>query len=138
MKKSPEYRVWSHLRGRCNNETDARYDNWGGRGIAVCPEWDSFEQFYADMGPRPVGTTIDRKDNSKGYSKENCRWATHTEQTRNRRCSWYIPTAQGMFSTKEYSEHYGLSYHMVRAWVQRRKIFAIQPFAGEPSWSQLR
>lgn len=53
--------------------------------VAVCFEWESFEAFLADMGERPAGTTLDRKDGTKGYSKDNCRWATATEQARNRK-----------------------------------------------------
>lgn len=67
------------------------YERYGGKGIKVCQEWlDSFEKFLEDMGERPLGKTLDRKDSSKGYFKENCRWSTPNEQARNRKSNVFI------------------------------------------------
>ena len=84
---SPEYRVWAALKDRCLNPKDKGYYRYGGRGISVCEDWKtSFACFLADMGPRPSSEhSIERVDNSKGYSPSNCVWATATRQTRNTR-----------------------------------------------------
>jgi hypothetical protein len=79
---SPEYTVWAGMHARCRDATNQVY---GGGGVRVCSRWRSFGAFLADMGPRPPGSTLDRRDNSKGYSPDNCRWATTKQQARNRR-----------------------------------------------------
>jgi hypothetical protein len=71
---------------RCTNTNNKKYIHYGNRGINVCDEWlDSFESFYTDMGEQPEGLQIDRIDNNKGYSKENCRWTTSSVNQKNRR-----------------------------------------------------
>ncbi len=87
-----EYSTWSKLKRRCTNPLDKYYKDYGGRGITVCNEWlDSFEQFYEDMGPRPGKKySLDRINNNNGYYKENCRWATQSQQMRNTRTTHNI------------------------------------------------
>ncbi len=83
---SSTYRAWAGLLQRCNNKNNHAYSYYGRRGIKVCKRWvNSFESFLADMGKRPEGLTLDRIDNSKGYNKANCRWATWDVQNNNRR-----------------------------------------------------
>jgi len=92
MSNTTEYEIWASMKQRCLNNNDAAYKNYGGRGITICQEWiDSFETFYLDMGDRPKGRSIDRKNNNGPYCKENCRWGTRSEQTRNSRRSTVTP-----------------------------------------------
>lgn len=83
--QSKEYTAWRDMLHRCNNSNNPSYHNYGGRGIKVCRRWLSFESFYADMGECPPGLTLDRDDESRGYSKGNCSWATWETQGRHKR-----------------------------------------------------
>jgi hypothetical protein len=82
---SRTYASWTAMLSRCTNENHHAWDRYGGAGIGVCEEWRSFDNFLADMGERPPGTSIDRIDGTKGYEASNCRWATRSEQNKNRR-----------------------------------------------------
>lgn len=84
--RNTTYRIWQSMKTRCRNQNHPSYKHYGARGIDCCDEWfNSYDAFLADMGPRPEGLSLDRKDNSKGYCKENCRWATKCEQAGNTR-----------------------------------------------------
>jgi hypothetical protein len=108
--RSKEYQAWSHAIQRCYNQNDPHYDDYGGRGIYVCDRWkSSFENFLADMGFAPSKShSIDRIDNDKGYTPDNCRWALPTTQLSNRRSNIFI-------------EFDGLRLHIAE-WARRRNI----------------
>lgn len=85
---TPTYVVWEAIQQRCLNPNNPAYPQYGGRGITVCQRWlgrPGFQNFLADMGERPGGTSIDRIDNEGNYQPDNCRWATPVEQRANQR-----------------------------------------------------
>ena len=89
MSKTRTYRSWEAMKRRCLSPKATRYEDWGGRGITVCKKWMKFENFYKDMGNRPKNKTLDRKDNNLKYCKSNCRWASSSDQAKNRRKKRY-------------------------------------------------
>lgn len=111
MYGTPEYTAWANMLYRCNTPTARNYALYGGRGITVCPEWHQFEAFYADMGLRPsMRHSLDRIDNAKGYSPENCRWATAREQTNNRRCTRRVSFNGIVRPLSEWADELGVPY----------------------------
>lgn len=102
-----EYFAWRDMRRRCRDPKDASYASYGGRGISVCSEWESYDQFYEDMGECPEGLTLDRIDVNGNYSKENCRWATWKEQHNNQRRNVIVATGETL---SEYCERTGAKY----------------------------
>lgn len=104
------YSRWQGMLERCNNKNSQAYKRYGGRGITICDRWLSFENFYEDMGDPPDGMSLDRIDNDKGYSKDNCRWASKTEQIRNRSTSKILTFNGETKSIKEWADSYGIRY----------------------------
>lgn len=90
MSDTALYRAWQSMLDRCRNPNSDAWPNYGGRGIKVARRWLKFENFYADMGDRPHGCELDRRDNSKGYSKANCRWVPRKVNARNTRSNKHV------------------------------------------------
>lgn len=106
-----EYNAWRGARSRCYCTSDPKYNYYGGRGISMCPEWDSFQQFLADMGPRPSAKhSLDRIDTNGPYSPTNCRWATAKEQIRNRRNTVFVEHKGSQVTLGELAERTGIGY----------------------------
>lgn len=84
------YAAWSTMIRRCEDPNAEGYERYGGRGITVCERWHDFAAFYADMGPRPAGHSIERERNGGNYEPGNCRWATRMEQMKNTRSNVHI------------------------------------------------
>lgn len=107
------YSSWAAMLFRCLNPKSSAYKNYGGRGITVCDRWLDVENFIADMGERPAGLSLERKDVNQGYCKDNCVWADAKAQARNRR-STNLVTFRGKNATlTEHCEDAGLRYDTV-------------------------
>jgi hypothetical protein len=102
------YSTWKNMRQRCNNPNNQDYHSYGGRGISVCKEWNNFATFKKDMEGKTQGLTIERIDTNKGYSKENCRWASTLEQARNKRTNKPITHNGKTMLLSEWSQLLGI------------------------------
>lgn len=117
------YRSWSSMLRRCQNVRAANYNDYGGRGITVCEEWQKFENFLADLGERPEGHTLDRINNELGYFKSNCRWATDEQQCLNRRSSRRIEIDGITMTVTEWSKMPGaMSRHQIFKRLDRKGL----------------
>jgi hypothetical protein len=116
MRSAPEYWAWAAMKGRCLNQNNPARSYYLDRGITVCPEWlDSFEQFYADMGPRPSPRhSIDRIDNDRGYAPQNCRWALPREQNLNKRTNFRLTHDGLTLCVTEWEQRLGSARGTVR------------------------
>lgn len=108
------YRCWANMLSRCRNKNYFRYKDYGGRGITVCERWVKFENFLDDMGDAPKKLSLDRIDNSKGYSKENCRWATTKTQARNNRANVHITYMGKDYLLTDLSKEIGVSIDTIK------------------------
>lgn len=113
-KETVEYRSWKHMKHRCTNSNDKRWEDYGGRKIKVCKRWlNSFSNFLTDMGECPRGRSLDRKNNNKNYCKSNCRWAKPEQQQRNKRNNRYVPYKGESWLFIELCEKFHMPYNIV-------------------------
>jgi len=103
------YWVWNAMLDRCTNKNNKKYGRYGGRGISVCREWFDFRNFLEDMGECPETLTLDRINNSEGYSKGNCRWATVGEQNRNHSRNRHLTFKGRTQVLTAWAQEYGIS-----------------------------
>lgn len=113
--KSLTYKCWRSMMQRCYREKDNNYLRYGAKGITVCERWHDFVNFLADMGEVPEGLTIDRKDSKGNYEPDNCRWATQTEQVRNRSITVMLEFNGKVKPMAEWAEIIGINYNCLRA-----------------------
>ena len=121
MTKSHEYKTWAGMLSRCYNKNNTNYHNYGQRGITVCDEWiGSFELFFVDMGKKPNSNySIERIENNKGYSPDNCKWATAYEQANNKRNNHLITINGVEKNLTQWSLEFEIGTHII---YQRLKI----------------
>lgn len=117
-----EYRAWGHMKDRCYNNKSKSYHNYGKRGIDVCSEWrESFAVFFFDMGYCPKGHTLERIDNEKGYSFDNCKWATWKEQEANKRTNVVVKHNGQVHLMKDWSRILNIPLSTLRGRYKRHK-----------------
>lgn len=115
-KKTRLYRIWLNMKNRCHNPRTPRFKDYGGRGITVCDEWkDNFQAFYdwAMANGYSDDLTIDRKDNDKGYSPDNCRWTTNLIQGNNSRHNHTVTYQGKTQSLSDWARTLGVSFHLL-------------------------
>jgi hypothetical protein len=120
------YDVWTQMQKRCDDDRNPSFKDYGGRGIFVCESWRSFDQFIADMGPRPVGAVMDRIDNDGPYIPGNCRWTNRIVSSGNRRNCLYVERNGERVALKTYMRAAGMiaDYRMVAKRIQKGMAIA--------------
>ena len=120
--RNPKWRAycsWAGMKSRCTNPNNKQFADWGGRGITYDPRWESFDNFFADMGERPAGTMLERSDNDGPYCKANCRWATRAEQNRNKRNNRYLEYDGRRMLAVDWAKHLGVAPRLIRVRLNR-------------------
>lgn len=114
MTKTRTFKSWESMKQRCNNPKAPSYSSYGGRGIRVCDRWlENFSFFFEDMGERPEGKTLDRVDVNGDYTPENCRWASASEQQRNKTTSMMLEWQGQRKSPADWAEIVGISSKII-------------------------
>ncbi len=119
---SKTYNTWAGMLRRCNNPKNPKYQDYGGRGIFVCERWLKFESFLEDMGISEPGMELDRRCNNSGYFKENCRWVTRAENTRNTRRNAWVEFMGNTLCFSDACAKFNLHPNTVNYHAKRRRI----------------
>lgn len=120
MTKTRTFKSWDSMLQRCTNPNDPSWDRYGGVGVKVVKRWLKFENFYADMGARPTGTTIDRYPDPEGnYGPNNCRWGTQEQQSRNKKNSRWVTYKGQTKMLIDWSREFGIPYDLLLRRVNR-------------------
>ncbi len=110
-----EHAIWKSIIQRCINPRNASYKNYGQKGITICEEWrNSFEAFFRDMGTKPEKMSIDRIDNTRSYSKDNCKWSTNKEQQNNKSSNRILILNGRSQNLQEWANELGMNHKMLR------------------------
>lgn len=127
------YTIWLNMRTRCNNPKCEYYNRYGGRGIKVCKEWDTYENFeeWANDNGYSSVLTLDRIDNNKGYSPNNCRWVTRKEQANNRKSSVFVTFKGESHTLAEWADIAGINYKRMMNRVYRGYPFELCLYKGK-------
>lgn len=112
------------MKNRCTNQKYEGFSRYGGRGISYDQSWETFENFLRDMGQPPPGMSLDRIDNDRGYCADNCRWATPTQQTRNRGIAKTVEINGEIVALAEAAKMLGISYSALHHRVERGRPLA--------------
>lgn len=136
---TPTYRTWAGMWTRCTNQNERCYPRYGGRGISVCDRWKSFENFYADMGEKPKGLTLDRIDSNGDYEPSNCRWASIRTQANNTRRNHRIAFDGKTLTAAQWSRVTGIGagtiLHRIRSGWSPRRALTDPPVMGKNQYS---
>ena len=128
MTGTREFTAWQEAKRRCYLVSGKDYHRYGARGIRVCSRWkDSFENFFEDMGSRPEGASLDRRDNDRDYSPDNCRWATLEQQANNMRSTHFLLFKGKRLSMAQWGREIGicvetLKYRVYAGWSIERAL----------------
>jgi hypothetical protein len=120
ISKTPTYYCWLNMKKRCLRDGGPDYPDYGGRGITFDPRWRTFAAFFKDMGEKPEGKTLDRKNNDGPYCKKNCRWATPLEQSENKRNNIRVTIEGETHSLTWWARHYGVNPTL--AWIRVHRL----------------
>ena len=125
MANSSIYRIWRSMMDRCYLQTSHAYNRYGGRGITVCERWSNFENFYADMGSKPNGMSLERTDNDGQYSPENVHWASAKEQSNNRRSNVRYEYGEENLTIAQWAEKAGIPMKTLWSRIKRGVQFPV-------------